>query len=259
MKTSDDAALRQRMIELSHERRRFGYRRLHVLLRREGWVLNHKKAYRVYREAGLTVKTRKGRKRSMGTRSPLPIPAHPNHVWSLDFMSDVLEDGRRFRILGVMDQFARTCLDLTADTSISGQRVVRELDRLLETYGKPYMIVSDNGTEFTSHTILKWASQNNIQWHYITPGKPSENGFTESLNGKIRDECLNENIFVSLQQAKDILENWRQDYNLTRPHSSLGYLTPVEFLNKYQEDHYQNPKLLLTRKQTDISHLRLYS
>lgn len=178
------------------------------------------------------MKKRKGRKRAIGTRAPLPSAIHQNHIWSLDFMSDALEDGRRFRILGVMDQYSRQCLGLVADTSISGARVARELDRLIEAHGKPVMIVSDNGTELTSKAILQWAADKGIQWHYITPGKPSENGFTESLNGKIRDECLNEHLFRSINHARHLLEAWRQDYNHVRPHSSLNYMTPMEFINK---------------------------
>jgi len=219
----DDTALRQRLRELAAERRRFGYRRLHILLKREGWAVNHKKLYRLYKEAGLSVRQRKGRKRAIGTRTKLPQAAYTNHIWSLDFMSDALDDGRRFRVLGVMDQYGRQCLDLIADTSISGARVARELDRLIDRHGKPEVIVSDNGTELTSKAILKWAADNDIQWHYITPGRPSENGFTESLNGKIRDECLNEHLFRSLPHARIILGEWRQDYNHIRPHSSLNY------------------------------------
>jgi len=148
--TSDDAALRTRLRELAAERRRFGYRRLLILLRREGWALNHKKLYRIYKEEGLSVRKRKGRKRAIGARTPLPQATHADHIWSLDFMSDALEDGRRFRILGVMDQYSRQCLDLVSDTSISGRRVARELDRLVEAHGKSEIIVSDNGTELTS-------------------------------------------------------------------------------------------------------------
>jgi len=186
--TTDDAALRQRLRELAAERRRFGYRRLHILLRREGWAINHKKLYRLYREEGLTVRKRKGRKRAIGTRMKLPQATHHNHIWSLDFMSDALEDGRRFRILGVMDQYGRQCLELVSDTSISGVRVARELDRLVAMHGKPVIMVSDNGTELASKAILQWAADNDVPWHYITPGKSLGNGFTESLNGKIRDE-----------------------------------------------------------------------
>lgn len=255
--TRDDAALRVRLRELAGERRRFGYRRLHILLSREGWAINHKKLYRLYREEGLSVRKCKGRKRAVGTRTPLPQAAHPNHVWSLDFMSDALADGRRFRILGVMDQYGRRCLDLIADTSISGHRVARELDRLVDIYGKPVTIVSDNGTELTSKAILQWAADNGIGWHYITPGRPSENGFTESLNGKIRDECLNEHLFRSLAHARAILDAWRQDYNHIRPHSSLNYQTPMEYLRKIHGKMNVSTLPLISPGQSSINHARL--
>ena len=219
--------------------------------------MNIKKTYRLYREEGLAVRKRRGRKRAIGTRKPLPQAAFANQVWSLDFMSDAFDDGRRFRILGVMDQYGRQCLDLTADTSISGRRVARELDRLIEHYGKPAVIVSDNGTEFTSKAVLQWASDNKIDWHYITPGKPTENGFTESLNGKIRDECLNEHLFRSLSHAKDILQDWRQDYNYVRPHSSLNYQTPMEFLNNINGMPDISGIPLIPAQPSAIQHVRL--
>jgi putative transposase len=175
------------------------------------------------------VKRRKSRKRAIGTRLPLPKSDSINQIWSLDFLSDALADGRRFRVLGVMDQCSRECLTLVADTSIGGVRVVRELDLLVAKLGKPYCIVSDNGTELTSRAVLQWAQDNTIEWHYITPGKPRENGFTESLNGRIRDECLNEHLFASLAHARHLIEAWRLDYNNIRPHSSLGYQTPSSF------------------------------
>jgi putative transposase len=203
------------------------------------------------------VKKRTGRKRAIGTRRPLPLPGRPNQVWSLDFMSDALEDGRRFRILGVMDQYSRQCLDLVADTSISGKRVARELDKLVERHGKPETVVSDNGTELTSKAILKWAADNKVAWHYITPGRPSENGFTESLNGKIRDECLNEHLFRSLSHVRDILDAWRQDYNYVRPHSSLNDRTPMEFLNNSNGMMEASIIPLLPSTQSGISHVRL--
>jgi putative transposase len=225
----NDEALREALRRLASERRRFGYRRLAVMLRREGHGYNLKKIYRLYREEGLAVKRRKGRKRAIGTRLPLPRPDKINQIWSLDFISDALTDGRRFRILGIMDQCSRECLTLAADTSIGGVRVVRELAALVRQQGKPSCIVSDNGTELTSRAVLQWAQDNNIEWHYITPGKPTENGYTESLNGKIRDECLNEHLFMSLAHARHLIEAWRQDYNNIRPHSSLGYQTPTAF------------------------------
>jgi putative transposase len=217
------------MKRIAAERRRFGYKRLAVMLKREGHVHNLKKIYRIYREEGLMVKRRKGRKRAIGTRLPLPKPDSLNQVWSLDFLSDALSDGRRFRILGIMDQCSRECLTLLADTSIGGVRVVRELDVLVNRYGKPLCIVSDNGTEFTSRAVLAWAQEHGIEWHYITPGKPMENGFTESLNGRIRDECLNEHVFEGLAHARRLLASWLDDYNNVRPHGSLGHVPPSSF------------------------------
>jgi putative transposase len=225
----NDSGLREALRRIAGERRRFGYRRLAIMLKREGEIHNLKKIYRLYKEEGLTVKRRKGRKRALGTRLPLPRADTINQIWSLDFLSDALSDGRRFRILGVMDQCSRECLTLVCDTSISGVRVARELDALVRQLGKPHCIVSDNGTELTSRAVLQWAQDNGIEWHYITPGKPTENGYTESMNGKIRDECLNEHIFASLAHARHLIDLWRDDYNGVRPHSSLGYLTPTQY------------------------------
>lgn len=229
-----DEPLRQRLRALAGERRRFGYRRLAILLQREGSRCNLKRVYRLYREEGLAVRRRKGRKRAVGMRQPLPRPERVNQVWSLDFVHDQLADGRRFRLLGVVDQFSRECLALVADTSLPGLRVVRELDRLLQNRGKPACIVSDNGTELTSRAVLQWAQLRGIHWHYIRPGKPAENGYTESLNGKIRDECLNEHWFGSLAEARQIISLWKEDYNHVRPHSSLNYQTPAEFAQGQQ-------------------------
>ena len=224
-----DALLRERLKALAAERRRFGYRRLAVFLWREGFDCNIKKVHRIYKEERLMVRRRKGRKKATGTRQPLPKPDSINQVWSLDFMSDAFTDGRRFRVLAVVDQCSRECLTITADTSMPGLRVVRELDVLIALRGKPKIIVSDNGPELTCRAVLIWASENNIDWHYIQPGKPQQNGYTESLNDKIRNECLNEHWFSSLAEARQIVEAWRQDYNHVRPHSSLNYLTPMEF------------------------------
>jgi putative transposase len=227
-----DTDLRARLKAIALERRRFGYRRLAIFLRREGFACNIKKIYRIYREENLMVKRRKGRKKAIGTRHQLQIPYMINQIWSLDFISDALVNGRRFRVMGVMDQCSRECLTLTVDTSIGGERVVRELDLLVDERGKPDCIVSDNGTEFTSKAVLQWAENNGIFWHYIQPGKPQQNGFTESLNDKIRNECLNENWFDNLREAQKIIEDWRHDYNHVRPHSSLNYETPAEFASK---------------------------
>ncbi|RLL63844.1 IS3 family transposase [Ochrobactrum soli] len=226
---SDDHDLRERMKELAHERRRFGCRRLHVLLRREGHLVNHKRLFRLYREEKLTVRKRGGRKRAIGTRAPMLIPTTANVRWSLDFVSDQLTDGRRFRVLTVVDDCTRECLTLVADTSLSGLRVARELDRIIERRGKPKMIVSDNGSEFTSNAILHWADRTKVEWHYIAPGKPIQNAFIESFNGRLRDKLLNETLFSSLTHARSALLNWRSDYNDHRPHSGLGWMTPAEF------------------------------
>jgi putative transposase len=222
----DDAAFRERLKALAQERRRFGYRRLHVLLRREGLAVNRKRVQRIYREEKLTVRRRGGRKRAIGVRAPMETPLRANQRWSLDFVSDQMTDGRRFRILAVVDDCTRECLALVPDTSISGRRVARELDAMVRERGRPASIVSDNGTELTSNAILAWADEAKVAWHYIAPGKPQQNGFIESFNGRLRDELLNETLFGSLAHARVALEAWRRDYNEERPHSSLAWMAP---------------------------------
>ena len=232
----DDAELRDAIKRVSRDRRRFGYRRIHVMVEREGYRVNHKKLRRIYREEKLQVRRRGGRKRALGTRRPMVLPDGPNQRWSLDFVSDAFTDGRRFRILTVVDDFTRENLALIADTSLSGLRVTRELDRVIAERGQPGTIVSDNGTEFTSMAILKWVQSTGIDWHYIAPGKPTQNAFIESFNGKLRDECLNETLFSSLAEARETLEAWQEDYNRYRPHSALGNMTPREFAEKMSMD-----------------------
>ena len=243
----NDAFLRKRLRHLAHERRRFGYRRLHVLLRREGLTVNHKRIFRLYREEKLGVRKRKGRKRALGLRAPIPAAQGINDRWSLDFVHDQLTDGRRFRILTVVDDGTRECLVLVADTSISGARVARELDRIVAIRGKPRTLVSDNGTELTSNAILAWVRDKGVAWQYIEPGKPTQNAFIESFNGRLRDEFLNETLFRSLPQARAALESWRADYN-GQPHSRLGWLTPQAyaasqrgFAPSQSENSTQNP------------------
>ena len=230
---ASDEELRERLKALAEQRRRFGYRRLHVLLRREGHVVNRKRVERIYREEKLGVRRRGGRKRAIGTRRPADLPLLPNQRWSLDFVSDQLTDGRRFRILTVVDDCTRECLALVADTSLSGLRVARELDSIIRVRGRPAGIVSDNGTELTSNAILSWADQAQVGWHYIAPGKPQQNGFVESFNGKLRDELLNEVLFRSLPHARAVLEAWRRDYNEERPHSKLGWMTPRTYASAF--------------------------
>lgn len=223
----DDGELRCRLRALALERRRFGYRRLHVLLRREGFAVNHKRLFRLYREERLMVRRRGGRKRALGTRAPMLVPQLPNERWSLDFVADQFLDGRRMRILIVVDDCTRECLALVPDTSISGIRVARELDRLVADRAKPKMIVSDNGTELTSNAILQWADDHKVAWHYIAPGKPVQNAFAESFIGRLRDELLNETLFRSLPHTRAVLDTWRADYNTNRPHSRLGWMSPA--------------------------------
>ncbi len=179
-----DDAVRARMREIANERRRFGYRRLAILLKREGKGMNLKKVYRLYREERLTVRKRGGRKRALGTRAPMAVPQDPNQRWSLDFVSDALACGRRFRMLNVIDDYSRECLACIIDTSLSGRRVVRELSAIAERRGLPCMVVSDNGTELTSQAVLAWCQDTGVEWHYIAPGKPQQNGFVESFNGR---------------------------------------------------------------------------
>jgi putative transposase len=228
----DDAAVRARMRELAAIRRRFGYRRLFVLMRREGLVMNHKKFRRLYREERLQVRRRGGRKRALGTRAPLAIPQGPNQRWSLDFLSDAFVEGRRFRILAVVDDFTRECLALIADTSLPGLRVVRELEIIMARRGRPAICVSDNGTELTGMAVLRWSQEIRLEWHYIAPGKPTQNAFIESFNARLRDELLNETLFTSLAQVRAALNAWKDDYNNARPHSALGNLTPTEYSDR---------------------------
>ena len=228
----DDQHLRVAMREVAAERRRFGYRRIHVMLERQGIIMNQKKLRRLYREEKLQVRKRGGRQRALETRRPMVLPSCANERWSLDFLSDAFTDGRRFRVLAVVDDYSRECLALVADTSLSGLRLTRELDLIMTQRGKPRTIVSDNGTEMTSTAVLKWCQETGIEWHYIAPGKPQQNGFIESFNGSFRDECLNETLFSSLSQARQQIAEWKEDYNSQRPHSSLGNITPNEFVMK---------------------------
>jgi putative transposase len=254
----DDAELRARLRQLAAERRRFGYRRLHILLRREGYVVNRKKTQRLYREEGLTVRRRKGRKRAIGARVARRLVTLPNQCWSLDFVHDQFADGRRFRVLNVVDEATRECLAAIPDTSISGRRVIRELDGLIAQRGRPAMIVTDNGTEFTSNAAIGWAAAAEVEWHYIEPGKPTQNGFVESFNGRMRDELLNETLFFSLAHAKTAIARWAVDFNNCRPHSALGYMTPAAHAANLTatNDRLRNPDQLRRSFVAPPAHLR---
>ena len=224
--------LRERLKELAGERRRFGYRRLHVKLRREGFEVNHKLVYRLYCEEGLSVRCKKRKRLPTGPRVEPRAPTGRNQRWSMDFVSDCLADGRRFRALTIVDEFSRESPTIEVDTSLPGQRVANVLDRLATTRGLPKMLVTDNGPEFTGQALSQWAFENGVELHFIRPGKPTENAFIESFNGKLRDECLNEKWSSSLAEARRIIEEWRRDYNRVRPHSSLGNLTPQEYTHR---------------------------
>ena len=228
----DDTGLREAMKAVAAQRRRFGYRRIHVMLARQGIVMNQKKLRRLYREERLQVRRRGGRKRALGTRRPMLAPDRVNVRWSLDFVSDALTDGRRFRVLAIVDDYSRECLALIADTSLSGLRVVRELDAIIRWRGRPALMVSDNGTELTSMAVLRWCQETGVEWHYIAPGKPTQNAFVESFNGRFRDECLNDTLFSTLTEARIAIRSWKEDYNRHRPHSALGNLPPAEFASK---------------------------
>jgi len=252
-----EVALRDRLRGLANERRRFGYRRLFILLRREGEPSGINRIYRLYREEGLTVRKRRSRRRAVGTRAPILVEAKPNARWSIDFVHDQFACGRRFRVLNIVDDVTRECLAAIADTSISGRRVARELTELIGRRGKPGMIVSDHGTEFTSNAILAWSNDHRVEWHYIAPGKPMQNGFCESFNGRMRDELLNETLFFGLDHAQTTIAEWADDYNEKRPHSALGYITPAAYAANLAatDDRLRNPDQL---RRSSVAHSAPY-
>jgi putative transposase len=232
-----DAALRIRMREIAETRRRFGMPRLHILLHREGLVINHKRTERIYREENLSLRLKKRAKRPSHQRVIHPAPARPNEQWAMDFMSDTLMNGRTIRILTIMDLWDRTSPALTTDVSISGLGVVRELENLRLQGRLPQSIRVDNGPEFTGKALDAWAHEHGVCLDFTRPGKPTDNGHIESFNGKVRDECLNQNVFLSLADARDSLERWRCDYNRERPHSALDWMSP-EAYRQYHQPYY---------------------
>jgi len=226
--------LRIRLRELAEQRRRWGYRRLHILLKREGWTVNSKRVCRIYVEEKLVVRWRRRRRRICAqARVLLAAPTRPNEAWTMDFLHDALASGRRFRTLSIEDAYTREMTMIEVDTSLPALRGVRVLERLRLERGLPERIVIDNGTEFTSKALDRWAYENGVTLHFITPGRPMENGYIESFHGRFREECLNEHWFLTLDDARETIENWRFDYNRVRPHSSLGYPTPEEFATGY--------------------------
>jgi len=228
----DDAAVVKRMKALASESRRYGYLRLHAMLRREGLVVNHKRTYRLYTDQGLQVRTRKRRKLPRRDRVAPQVPERPMQRWSMDFVGDQLADCRRFRVLNIVDDHSRFCPGQIVDVSIPGARVARFLDDLALRFGLPEEIVLDNGPEGTSKAMFEWSERTGVGLRFIEPGKPVQNAFVESFNGKFRDECLNLHWFRSLRHAREESGRWRHHYNTARPHSALGYLAPTEFLTK---------------------------
>ncbi|WP_197362535.1 IS3 family transposase, partial [Ralstonia pseudosolanacearum] len=226
--------LKARLVELAHERRRFGYRRLHVLLEREGLHANHKRVHRLYREAGLAVRRRRRRHGVMVERERLALPAAPNEVWSIDFVMDALSNGRRLKCLTIVDDFTKEAVDIVVDHGISGLYVARALDHAARFRGYPKALRTDQGPEFTSRALDQWAYASGVSLKLIQAGKPTQNAYIESFNGKFRDECLNEHWFTSLAHARAVIAAWRQDYNEARPHSALNYQPPAEFAARYR-------------------------
>jgi putative transposase len=225
-----DLELRSELKKLANERPRFGYRRLGHLLRRRGTRVNHKRLWRIYREEGLVVRRKKRKRVAAAPRDARPELTGPNQRWSMDFMSDSLKDGRTLRIFNVVDDWSRFCPAIEVDLSLSAHRVVRALEQAGELYGLPRSIVMDNGPEFTSRALDQWAHDRGIELIFIRPGKPIENAYAESFNGRVREECLNQHWFTSVDHARELCEAWREDYNSIRPHTSLGGLSPNEFL-----------------------------
>jgi putative transposase len=225
----DDAGVRARLRELAELYRRYGYLRLHVLLRKEGLVMNRKRTYRLYREERLAVRQRKRRRLPGRVRVPIVAPDRPDRCWAMDFVADSLATGRRFRALCLVDACSKESPAILVDFSISGARIVRLLDEIAITRGLPAELVSDNGPEFTSRALFEWSQRTGVALRFIEPGKPIQNAFAESFIGRFRDECLNENWFVGLADARRVIEAWRRHYNEARPHSALGYLPPATF------------------------------
>lgn len=226
----NDGALREAITDLAKKKRRWGVPRIVYRLRRDGWTDNHKRIERVYQEEGLQVRRRKGRKAHAGEREPLEKPTGPNQLWAMDFVSDALANKRKIKMLTIIDCYNRECVRIEVDTSINGTRVARVMEELRDQRGLPQKIVTDNGPEFAGKVLDAWAYARDVKLHFIQPGKPSQNGYIESFNGKLRDECLNEHWFMSLDDARNLIEEWRNEYNHERPHSALGGLSPVAFM-----------------------------
>jgi putative transposase len=238
-RAKDQSALKIRLRDLAASRVRYGYRRLHVLLLREGWQINHKRVYRIYQQEGLSLRLKRPKKRVSAARVPCPPANAPNERWSMDFMTDRLADGRRFRVLTLVDNFSRVSPAVEVDFSLTGEKVVSVLSRLAEAGSTPKILHVDNGPEFVSKALDAWAHKNGVHLEFSRPGKPTDNPFIESFNGKLRTECLHQNWFASLGEAKEKLEQHRKEYNTNRPHTALGYKTPEQHLRTWQTSQQQ--------------------
>lgn len=248
VKSSDDTKVVERMKEIIAKHKSWGLPILHDILHREKLVVNHKRTERIYRESGLSLKMRKRHKRASTVRMELPEPSRPNERWAMDFVSDSLWNGRKIKALTILDIFTKECLAIEVDTSLNGERVTRILDWLILTRGCPEVITTDNGPEFAGITLDRWAYNNRVRIDFIKPGKPVQNAFIESFNGRLRHECLNQHYFETLAEAKMIIEDWRQEYNTFRPHGSLDGLTPEQFFKNWKEQKQEQkaPKAQLT-------------
>jgi putative transposase len=240
----EDDALRTRIREIAEQKRRYGCPRIYVRLRREGWRVNHKKVERIYyRDEGLSLRRRRRKKLAAIPRVALPRPTEPGRCYALDFVHDRLATGRRFKCLTMTDPCSKEVPVIEVDVSIGGARVCRILDRLFLTRPLPETLILDNGPEFAGTTLDAWAAQHGVSLHFIQPGKPVQNAFIESFNGKFRDECLNEHWFLTLQEAQLVIEAWRREYNEERTHSAIGDMTPQEFITNYQHEAHRTQEL----------------
>jgi len=235
-KPDKDGLIRERLKELAEQRRRSGCQLFHEMMKREGLVINHKRTERIYKEEGLSLTIRRRKKRASCARVEIPRAEKKNELWGMDFMHDSMGQGRKLRILPILDTYTKECHRIEVDRSIGGRRVTEVLSEVSSVEGLPENIVIDNGPEFISNAMDEWAYTREVTLHFIRPGKPVDNAFMESFNARLREECLNLNWFRSIEHARRVIEEWRIDYNETRPHSSLGFLTPKEFAEKEMED-----------------------
>lgn len=259
----DEAALRKRIKELAAKKKRYGCPRIVELLEREGWKVNKKRVHRIWKEEGLSLPRRRPKRKRHGrTVAVVNKATHRNHVWCYDFVEDRTENGNKLRMLNVVDEYTRECHQIRVERSVNAEKVVDTLNWLFLLKGVPEHIRSDNGPEFVAAAVCKWLEDSGCKTIFIKPGSPWENPYIESFNGKFRDECLNREIFRNGREAQEVVENWRREYNEFRPHSSLGYLTPAEFVARcgdenfsHHPDPFGRPPVSLTDQGDDHSNI----